>query len=658
MDLNLAEIASVLDAAKGNGYFEDQLSRAFVPFFDKIESISTDNKPFTIADIFQINSSKFNNFKKRYEKALDRFIDNFENKVDLQTISTEALEENVSDKNSTKVVIAHILPKVLKSLNMGVAAPPKGSDEFKTERADKVMPVHIASIHKDLLEKMGSVAPTSVSISRQEPEDPTGKSGGLFKWLLKAGVGVAAFAAGAALLFEAFMTDGRMKGTLAIIGKSLIKPAAQIFDGLIKTLLSPISRGFDGLMSFVTKKLPKTGIFKIAASAFKLTGLKALGKGAGKGLVFAFKRIPILGTLISFGFAYSRFKSGDTLGGVLEIAAGIAAIFPAIGTAISAGIGVFLAIRDVKTTREQRSNSGNDFTKGIRDWFMNNKLFKAITNIFKGVFGLFTAKTGDDVDDAIDLLKEGGEVFLGPAIGWIIATFDFFKKGGASKFISSAQGVFTGVGTWFSEMFSSFVDKVKGVFSTFFGAISESLIFRKIKNKFATVVSYLKLSFMKGFSVIIDVLNTIPKALNSFVNDIIDGANKIPFVDIDRVTFGQDGIGEIDTTKLQKDFDAKIEESLALEKESRDREARKMAEKKKAEDDRRHQELLEASGNNTQALIDANSNNTQAVVASTLSSNNAPERGNTTIINNNSASETTRSLRNTYYEQTYGIPAY
>ncbi len=96
-------------------------------------------------------------------------------------------------------------------------------------------------------------------------------------------------------------------------------------------------------------------MFKPVASLFKggLKGgfLKAMMafivKYGGKAAKF-FKPIPILGGLISFAFAYSRFKSGDIAGGILEILSGVASFFPGIGTAISLGIDILLAVLDYK----------------------------------------------------------------------------------------------------------------------------------------------------------------------------------------------------------------------------------------------------------------------------------------------------------------------
>jgi hypothetical protein len=670
MELNLAEIASVLDAAKGNGYFEDQLSSAFVPFFDKLKSISTDNKPFAMSDIFQINSSKFTNFKKRYEKALNTFIDNFENKVNLQTVASDNKFTTENPKDPPKeVVLAHILPRVLKSLNMGVATPPPLPDDFTTERTGKAMPVHIASVQEGLLEKLGSVSATNVSLSGRDSEKPKGKLGGILKWLAMAGVAVGALAVGAALLFEGFMTDGRLKGTLKMIGTSIFKFGAGILtnlmDNVFKPILKKVGGGLKGIFNFVTGKLPAKGMFKNVIGLLKvgLGKLGKLGKFAGKGARIAFSAIPGLGSIISFGFAYSRFKDGDVVGGMLDIAAGIAPIIPVIGNAVALGIDLFSAYRDLTTTRDQRQNQGKGFFAGIKAWFMNNKFFKGITNLFKGVFGLFTAKNGGDVDDAIDLLKEGGEMLFGPAIGWVIATFDFFRNGGGLKFASKSVDVIKNFGVWYFGLFKKFWGAVLDGMKNIWDIFAQSLFFREIKNTFTKSILRFKLRFSYAVNSITEFINTIPLAIQTAANAVI---KKLPWatqqalgvLGLDGFDLDKAGVDTIDTVGIEKALYEALVESDALAKESGERVAKKKYEKEQKALKDRAREETELSNKRHLEMLAANKENAQAITAATLASNDAPDRGDTNIFNGGSSNETTKSLRHTHYVQNYNIPTY
>ena len=60
------------------------------------------------------------------------------------------------------------------------------------------------------------------------------------------------------------------------------------------------------------------------------------------------KKIPGFGLLISIPLAINRFRKGDWIGGLLELASGGASVIPGIGTALSIAIDAFSLFRDVK----------------------------------------------------------------------------------------------------------------------------------------------------------------------------------------------------------------------------------------------------------------------------------------------------------------------
>lgn len=136
------------------------------------------------------------------------------------------------------------------------------------------------------------------------------------------------------------------------IGEFLSKGLSTLFGhvtgGIVKSFTAIFS-GAKGVISHFIPKIGGKGIFALLKNA--LTNI--LGKGAK-----LLKFIPGLGTIISFGFAYSRFKSGDLVGGLLDMASGLAAIVPGIGTAIAIGIDIFSTIRDIKKTPEEKSAQG------------------------------------------------------------------------------------------------------------------------------------------------------------------------------------------------------------------------------------------------------------------------------------------------------------
>lgn len=83
----------------------------------------------------------------------------------------------------------------------------------------------------------------------------------------------------------------------------------------------------------------------IAEGALKAGTADVVQKGFLKGLV---KKVPLLGAVAGLGFGISRAVKGDWAGAGMELASGVASIFPGIGTAASVGIDAALIARDIK----------------------------------------------------------------------------------------------------------------------------------------------------------------------------------------------------------------------------------------------------------------------------------------------------------------------
>lgn len=117
--------------------------------------------------------------------------------------------------------------------------------------------------------------------------------------------------------------------------------------------------------------------FLTAASGAAKLIIKKLPSFAAKLLTplkFVIKKVPLLGTVISFADAYLNFKDGNYIKGILDIAAGIAGIFPGIGTAIAIGLDVInMFIDGSEDSEEEGGQTGEtptklNFTEMVRNW--------------------------------------------------------------------------------------------------------------------------------------------------------------------------------------------------------------------------------------------------------------------------------------------------
>lgn len=100
-------------------------------------------------------------------------------------------------------------------------------------------------------------------------------------------------------------------------------------------------------------------VSKGGVKAVEKLGISGLAKAGGKGLL---KKIPGVGLIAGAGFAADRFKGGDYLGALGELASGVASTLPGIGTAVSMAIDAGLALKDMSSEAKSVSS---DMSNGI-----------------------------------------------------------------------------------------------------------------------------------------------------------------------------------------------------------------------------------------------------------------------------------------------------
>jgi len=216
---------------------------------------------------------------------------------------------------------------------------------------------------------------------------------------------------GIAALVTGIMSDGPLKGLLNILSKGGIIGGIKLFQKMAGKQLAK----FTGLFAKIMPKNLFGSVIKMAkgflgniTKFFLKPFAKIAGKGGAKGLfgiigkLFGkilkplLKRIPGIGSLISWGFAISRFKKGDIVGGLIDVASGIATLFPGIGTGISIGLDVLNAFLDVKKGKEDKVKPGGapggigSFFGKIKDKIMNNYPIKNLVQFYTGVGKVLT----------------------------------------------------------------------------------------------------------------------------------------------------------------------------------------------------------------------------------------------------------------------------
>jgi len=200
--------------------------------------------------------------------------------------------------------------------------------------------------------------------------------------------------------WEKFQKGDVLSGTLDV---------ASGLVSLIPGLGIPLSIGIDLLNSFISTPENKENGVQRSGFSIATIAMKALGYFAKFGKPF-FKRIPLIGTLLSFGSAWDRFQGGNIYGGLLDIVSGLVGLVPGIGTAASIGIDILNSFLDSKDpeTGEARSVGINNFYKDLWGKFKTTGMFKAFSNLADGLAKLVTGNLKDGMKDLSKLPYIGG----------------------------------------------------------------------------------------------------------------------------------------------------------------------------------------------------------------------------------------------------------
>lgn len=288
------------------------------------------------------------------------------------------------------------------------------------------------------------------------PQKKEGKSGFSFSSIL---AGLALFGIGLWSFISGLMTDGPFKGLLKILSRFSLKGGIKLLGKAIKPFLEIAGKLLKTPMKFLGKigkflgeGFGKVGKFlfgditKIAGKMFGKIGGGSLGKMLFKfikPLAKVFKRIPIIGTILSVAFAYSRFKSGDVVGGVIDVLSGLAGlvdiVLPGVGTAMSIGLDVLNAVLDSKADQgegkppKSKMTILKDMASSVGNWIWSNRMYIPIlSSVNRFMMSWDAFKSGD---------ISGGFANFGLALSNLVTGVDGEK---IMEGISGFMGLFEG----------------------------------------------------------------------------------------------------------------------------------------------------------------------------------------------------------------------
>ena len=245
---------------------------------------------------------------------------------------------------------------------------------------------------------------------------------------------IAAAFAGAAVI-ASFFLDGTGQGIAQLVGKALTAP--KLYEWLSKlpgamgNFIGKIfSTTFDELFTALSRlPIVATKIIPAITNLFpKLAGYGAqiFTTGALAGL----KGVPIIGPLISWAFAIDDYRKGDILGGTINLAAGVAAMFPGVGTALSIGLSVLNLILDLKMGEEGKKDFGRQHRGALAALgkvalsigtkiLKTVKILPVIGSLVDFGFAISRFKQGDFVGGMIDMAA--GIAGLAPGVGTVVS---------------------------------------------------------------------------------------------------------------------------------------------------------------------------------------------------------------------------------------------
>jgi len=246
--------------------------------------------------------------------AMTKGLESFGDKMEKQSTAIDALIQKFTENQDAPDSPAAPRPGI------GAKDDSTGQEAAKALEAEKVQKVELTDISKTaedkitkLLQGLGINPSSAKKATEEETPDKDNKS---FMGTLGALMGGAI-----ALAIGSWFSDGPFKGLMKVVSQVAIAKIIPIATKLFPTLA------------------------------------KFLGPIA--------KKLPVIGFIINLGTAISRVMQGDIIGGLIDMAAGIATFVPGIGTAVSIGLGFLNAARDLSGSTEDSKKKDTTADVGL-----------------------------------------------------------------------------------------------------------------------------------------------------------------------------------------------------------------------------------------------------------------------------------------------------
>jgi len=313
------------------------------------------------------------------------------------------------------------------------------------------------------------------------------------------------------------------KTALPVIIEDISKKASKKIGTDVNVEGSPgeqLPKGKNGLLFLLGGLLGTAGagvlssVLGLGGSGGAVAG-GVIGKAIGaifKPLKPIAKRLPLIGSLISFYEAYENFKKGgvdNTILGIMDIAAGISYALPGIGTAIGIGIDVLSYFLENEMAEFKEENPDASFIGSIYDkvidylsetkqvkWLVKmgdlfGKIWKEpgklenwvnfLTHVGKIGTGLIDMFNSFDktVGTALGITDEKGE-----GMGLVAKMVDLVKTHITDPLLEMITSVFDYVGDAISEAANIVGNTARDIFSTItFGLVDDAETAAKLAEK-------------------------------------------------------------------------------------------------------------------------------------------------------------------------------